>query len=170
MVAAVPMMIRGCAAGLSQRRTASSSLVGRDDTPDGGHARGDVEEDGAARAGHGRAGVVGDHGAVVVGRGLVHGLGRGPRAGGVRVHPLVVERARRVVVPHDVRARHGAVGELDSGVGQHPEEEVESERARRRAPVPFPLLSRWGEASRSRRPPATGRTPGASPSRRPGTR
>ena len=75
------MMIRGCAAGLSQRRTARSSLVGSDTHPVGGAAVGHVEEDGAARPGNGRAHVVGDHGAVVVGRGHVHGLGSGARIG-----------------------------------------------------------------------------------------
>ena len=98
------------------------------------------------------------------------GSGAAPGLATVGVHPLVVERARRVVVPDDVRTGDRPARELHPGIAEHPEEEVEPVRSRRRAPVTFSLLARRREARVPDVRPATGRTPRAIRPGRAGTR
>ena len=81
------------------------------------HADVDVQEDRAAEPG--RAGrVVPDNGPIVI-SGDVHRLGIGARAGVPVIHPLVVERAGRVVVP-EIGRTHSAVRESHPGSGSTP--------------------------------------------------
>jgi hypothetical protein len=100
-----------------------------------------------------RAGrVVPDDGAIVVG-GDIHRLGVGARAGVPVIHPLVVQRAGRVVVP-DVEGVHPAVREMHPGIRVDPEEEPEAERPGRGTAITFPL-----GAGRSHPVPAEPRDP-----------
>jgi len=97
------------------------------DAADGRRAEPDVQEDRAAQPGSaGR--VVGDHSRVIVRGHVVHRLGTGAGIVPVRVDPLVVTGAGRVVVPVVV-----AVGvperEREVQLALHPEEEADPEGA-----------------------------------------
>ena len=154
------MTMRGFWRGIEPAEDLHEAVGGEGDAARGRTAVGDVQEDGAAQPGRARR-VVGDDGAVVVGRAHVHGLGLVPGRLLGEVDPRVVPGAGGIVVPDD-RPAHPPERELHPGVGGHTEEEVEPVDPRGRAPVALALLLRWGHAAGAdvrrprpeRRPPA----------------